>query len=85
MYVCMYVCIYRVAQKKLTCLIKHNAQTKEFITRKTCSSLSLMSNLKFLDAVYAFFMQYSPRYRSFNFNMLFAKVHKFAKNGLKVP
>ena len=32
-----------------------------------------------------FFMQYSPRYRSFNFNMHFAKVHKFAKNGLKVP
>ena len=30
-------------------------------------------------------MQYLPRYRSLNFNMLFAKVHKFAKNGLKVP
>ena len=51
-------------KKKLTCLIKHNAETKEFITRKTCSSLSLMSNLKF-DMPYMLF------------HAIFAEISKF--------
>ena len=73
-----------MAQKKLTCLIKHNAETKEFITRKTCFSLSLMSNLKF-DMPYMLFHAVFAEISKFNFNIHFAKVHKFAKNGLKVP
>ena len=51
-------------KKKLTCLIKHNAETTEFITRKTCSSLLLMSNLKF-DMPYMLF------------HAIFAEISKF--------
>ena len=67
---------YRVAQKKLTCLIKHNAETKEFITPKTCSSLSLMSNLKF-DMPYMLFHAIFAEISKFQFQ------YAFCKNGLK--
>ena len=63
---------YRVAQKKLTCLIRHNAESKEFITRKTCSSLSLMSNLKF-DMPYMLFHAIFAEISKFQFQYAFCK------------
>ena len=59
-------------KKKLTCLIKHNAKTKEFITRKTCSSLSLMSNLK-LDMPYMLFHAIFAEISKFQFQYAFCK------------
>ena len=60
------------AKKKLTCLIKHSAETKEFITRKTCSSLSLMSNLNF-DMPYMLFHAVFAEISKFQFQHAFCK------------
>ena len=64
--------IYRVAQKKLTCLTRHNVETIKSITLKPCSSLSLMFNLKF-DMLGMFFYAVFAKISKFQFQYAFLK------------